>query len=463
VWLLILAGLWTSAAKADNAAVAGHWEGMVEIPGVPLPFAIDLEERSGVWSGTIDFPAQGMKALALRGVTVEGASVRFTVAGVPGDPTFEGKLEGKAITGGFRQGAERFTFRLGREKRAGPRRPQTPKPPFPYRVEQVSYGHDGITLAGTLTLPAGDGPFPAVVMITGSGAQDRDDTIFEHKPFLLLADHLTRRGIAVLRVDDRGVGGSSGSVDTATIDDTIADVLAGLRLLHGRPEIAGDRIGLMGQSEGGAIAPAVALRSGEIAFVVLLAAPGVPGHEISARQLETFLTLQKVPRNVIDLKLETQRRAQRIILDEADDARRTARLREHFTAEAATATPEEIAYFGSREAYIEASVAIWSLPRMRYFSAFDPRIALGKLSVPVLALNGTLDLQVDPEQNLPEIEKALAQAGNADVTLRRLPGLNHLLQPARTGDMSEYALIETTIDPPVLDIISDWIIKRFGD
>ncbi len=223
------------AAQTDNAS--GHWEGSIEAPGQPLVVMVDLAETDGAWSGTIDIPAQGAKGLPLSDVSVDVGSgaVRFTISGVPGDPTFEGTLAGGEIIGEFSQGPARLPFRLGREavEVETLSRPQEPKPPFPYEAEEVEYRNGDVKIAGTLTLPPGDDQVPAALLISGSGALNRNLELAGHKPFLVLADHLTRLGIAVLRVDDRGVGGSTGSTWQSTSRDKAADVLAGVRFLRG--------------------------------------------------------------------------------------------------------------------------------------------------------------------------------------------------------------------------------------
>ncbi|HEY4590287.1 MAG TPA: alpha/beta hydrolase, partial [Thermoanaerobaculia bacterium] len=218
--LLLLTLALEPAQAAEPAAAGGHWEGEINLPqNQVLQLKVDLEEASGAWKGTVDIPSQGAKGLPLEQIAVQGSKVRFVIAGVPGAPTFDGALENGEIRGAFTQGGGSATFRLGRQAIELVRRPQEPKPPFPYTAEEVTYKNGGVTLAGTLTIPPGDGPFPAVVLITGSGPQDRDETVMGHKPFLILSDYLSRHGVAVLRADDRGVGGSTGSTSGSTTAD----------------------------------------------------------------------------------------------------------------------------------------------------------------------------------------------------------------------------------------------------
>lgn len=471
--LVLAAALATLPAAALRAAepspFEGHWEGELELPGGAGKLAIKVDLKPGApplgWTGALDIPAQGARAVPLTDIRIEGANARFTIVGPPGNPTFDGKLENGKITGRFTQGQTDVPFWLGRDRMAEEAKPQDPKPPFPYKSEEVTYdgGEKGdVRLAGTLTTPEGAGPFPAALLITGSGAQDRDETIFGHHPFWVLADHLSRRGIAVLRVDDRGVGGSAGDPRTATSADFAQDVLAGVRFLKGRPAIDQRRIGLIGHSEGGLIAPLAASQSPDVAFLVLLAGTGVPGGDIILRQLELIARAEGATEETIQQQVSRQKRV--------FDALRTmpkeeaeAEIRKIITLRLQELSPEEIRAMGGATMLTERQMEEVQSPWFRFFVTFDPRTALRKIGkIPVLALNGEKDLQVPPDQNLPEIEKALKEAGNKDVTIRKLPGLNHLFQPARTGSPAEYAASEVTIDPQVLEQIAAWIGERFA-
>lgn len=462
--LLPLLALLASPLPAADPPVSGSWQGAIELPnrGGELRVIVDLEQEGGSWNGYIDIPAQGARELPLERIAVDGSRVRFSIAGVPGAPTFDGTVAGDEIRGTFTQGGVSMPFRLARGAGEPLRRPQDPQPPFPYSAEEVSYRNGGVELAGTLTTPAGPGPFPAVLLVTGSGAQDRDESLMGHRPFLVLADHLSRNGIAVLRADDRGVGGSSGSVSASTTADFAADALAGLRFLRSRPRIAPDRMGILGHGEGAIVAPLAASQSPDVAFVVLLAGTGVPGREVLPRQIELMARAAGAPEDQIRTQLDWFRRLAAALRDERDPAALTAALRELARAHASAQSEQELKAMGGVEALIENEVQEVGSPWFRYFLDHDPRPALRKLKAPVLALNGALDLQVPADQNLPEIEKALKEAGNPDVTLRNLPGLNHLFQPARTGSPGEYGLIDTTIDPAVLDLVTRWIQQRFA-
>ena len=464
----VLGLLLGAALLAQTADVAGHWEGTIEAPTDSLVIMVDLEEVDGAWSGTIDIPAQGANGLPLSDIVVDldSGAVRFSMSGVPGEPTFEGTLAGGEIAGEFRQGPARLPFKLGRDavEVEAPPRPQEPKPPFPYDEEEVEYANGDVTIAGTLTLPPGDGKVPAALLISGSGALNRDLELAGHKPFLVLADHLTRLGVAVLRVDDRGVGGSTGSTSQSTSRNKADDVLAGVRFLRGHGRIDPARVGLIGISEGGLVAPLALNRvePGAIAYAVLLAGPGVPGGDLLRQQLRRIAAANGASAETIEELAALQDRALEIIGSEMPPAEAAAALRE-VGQEQMAASPETAQLSGEDlEAALSAAVEANLSPWMRFFIRYDPRPALGGLAVPTLALFGGKDTQVDADQNQTAMEAAIAPSGNPDVTIRRFPDLNHLFQTAGTGSPAEYALIEETMAPEVLGLIGEWILERFG-
>ena len=454
-------------AQVQNAS--GHWEGSIEAPGQPLVVMVDLEQTDGAWSGTIDIPAQGADDLPLLDVSVDvdSGAVRFTIGAGTGEPTFEGTLSGGEITGEFTQGPARLPFKLGREavEVEAPSRPQEPKPPFPYDEEEVEYRNGDETIAGTLTLPPGDGRVPAALLISGSGALNRDLELAGHKPFLVLADHLTRLGVAVLRVDDRGVGGSTGSTSQSTSRNKAADVLAGVRFLRAHDRIDPERVGLIGISEGGLVAPLALNRvpPGTVAFTVLLAGPGVPGGDLLRQQLRRIAAANGAPAEMIEELAALQDRALGIIGGEMPPAEAEAGLRE-VVREQLAASPETAQLSGEAlESTVSAAVESNLSPWFRFFIRYDPVPALGGLAVPTLALFGGKDTQVDADQNQSAMEAAFVGSSNTDITVRRFPQMNHLFQTADTGSPAEYAQIEETMAPEVLDTISDWILERFVD
>ena len=301
-----------------------------------------------------------------------------------------------------------------------------------------------------------------MILISGSGAQDRDETIFEHKPFLVLADALTRRGVAVLRLDDRGVGGSTGSTSASTSDDFAGDVLAGIAFLKARSEIDRTRLGLMGHSEGGIIAPMVAARSPDVAFIVLMAGTGLPGEEILYLQGQAVMKAMGADENALKNQLEVQKRLFEIVKTEKDEKAAGAKLRDVTKTWTDSLSEGQRNALGNVDAFIAGQLKMASSPWFRYFLTYDPRPTLAKVHCPVLALIGEKDRQVPARENLSQIESTLKTAGNNRVTVKELPGLNHLFQKCKTGAPSEYAGIEQTIDPSALAVIADWISERAG-
>ncbi len=465
------------SAVAQPAGVPQRWKGVVEIRGIKVDFGVLLQPATGDTParGTIDIPPQGIKGAALSDVSINAEELRFTlaIAGgarenaavfalkvAPGGKTAKGQLTQSGVVAPVTvelvpEGAP-MSYGLGR--------PQEPRPPFPYVARDVTYTNakDGTKLAGTLTLPEGPGPFAAVVMITGSGAQDRDESIGGHKPFLVIADHLTRRGIAVLRADDRGVGGSGGSVMDATAEDTVGDVLAGVALLKTVAEIDGAKIGVIGHSEGAIVGPMAAAASRDIAFVVMLAGTGVKGREILTMQSEAIMRAAKIDPALIAGVTALHRALMDQIERNAPEGEIADAIRELARAQvkvsnavAGGAAPEPTD--DQLDATVRQQLGVLNTKWFRSFFLYDPREALRRVKVPVLALIGALDVQVPAKDNLPEIEKALKEAGNTDATVRELPGLNHLFQTAATGGPAEYATIDETFSPAALAVISDWI------
>jgi len=441
------------------------WEGKLSVgAGMQLRLVFHAQKNEeGAMLGKLDSPDQGAKGLKVNSVTLDKAKLAFELKSLKA--SFEGKLsaDGTEAVGTFTQNGIKIPLTLKKtDKVTEVRRPQTPKPPFPYKVEELTYRNEpaGITLAGTLTVPNGPGRYPAVILISGSGAQDRDETIFQHKLFHVLADTLTRRGIAVLRVDDRGVGGSTGSVSKATSEDFAGDVLAGVAVLKSRTDIDARKIGLMGHSEGGIIAPLVAARSNDVAFIVLLAGTGLPGDEIMVMQARLIGKVMGASEKDLDKQKELQKRLFEIMRTERDPKKAGVEMREALKKSLSDLSPEKTKEVGDIDSFATTEIQKLESPWFRFFLTFDPRPTLAKVRCPVLALNGEKDLQVPPKENLAEIEKALKQGGNIRVTTKELPGLNHLFQTCKTGSVSEYAQIEETIAQSALKVIGDWIDEQ---
>jgi alpha-beta hydrolase superfamily lysophospholipase len=459
------------ALSSLSAATAERWKGKVDLPTGPLEFTvlIGVDAETGKAGAKIDIPAQGAMGLGLVDVVDTGEKIAFTIGPVGAEFSFvpsedgasaEGKLDQSGMT--FTASMQRLTEEEVEEARAG--RPQEPKAPFPYAQWEVKYENpaDGAKFAGTLTVPEGRGPFPAAILITGSGAQDRDESLVGHRPFAVIADHLSRNGIAVLRSDDRGVGGSSGGKEHPLTVDFASDVAAAAGFLKQFQTIDSAKIGLIGHSEGGLIAPMVAAKDPSIAFAVLLAGTGVNGREILREQVKAMSMAAGLPEEAANLQVAQQQELLGMVVDgKSDEELRSATMRIVKAQMEAQGMSDSISE-QALEQTVTAQLASITSPWMRAFLTLDPGPSLRKTTCPILALNGSLDTQVLATQNLPEIKKALERAGNTDVTIKEIPGLNHLFQHATTGAFSEYAQIEETISPEVLELMTSWIQERMS-
>jgi pimeloyl-ACP methyl ester carboxylesterase len=447
------------------AHLAGVWQGALALPGgARLRLILKIREEGGALTGTMDSVDQGARELPIDSMRFENRRLLFTMSAIGG--RYEGELaeSGDEVVGTWSQGAGSLPLTLRRDSNVpSVARPQEPTRPLPYREEEVAYDSaPGVRLAATLTLPQGLGPFPAVVLITGSGPQDRDELVAGHRPFYVLADALARRGIAVLRADDRGVGGSTGSLQgSTTSEDFATDALAGVRFLAAHPSVRDDAIGLVGHSEGGLVAPLAATRAAPearaIKFLVLLAGPGVPLGDILAEQQSLILGAQGAPVTMIDANARLLERLIATALGEADRDRAAAAMRAAFTDHIAT-LPENMR--GVASAQMEAQVEQMSSAWMRWMLQYDPLPALRNLKIPVLALFGERDLQVPPRQSKAPLESDLAAGGHPASRVVELPGLNHLFQAAATGSPSEYATIEETMNAAALELIGGWIVEQ---
>ena len=452
------------AEEVKSPDIAGTWQGTLDVTVVKLRLVVEFKKKEGGgYTATMDSPDQNAFDIPIDEVTVADKSVKFNIKGLGG--AYEGKLadDGKQIDGKWSQGGLSLALNLKPgEKAAPPKRPQEPKPPFPYNAEEVSYENKeaGIKIAGTLTLPKEGGPFPAVLLITGSGPQDRNEEIMGHKPFLLWADYLTRRGIAVLRVDDRGVGGTGGKPGESTIEDHAGDALTGVAYLKSRSDIDPKKIGLIGHSEGGLVAPAAAVKSSDVAFIVLLAGTGVNGEEILYSQGKLIAKAAGASDEAADKNQEMQKKIFAIVKESDDPTVAAIKLVALVSELKAGLTEEQKKAVEASAGLAEQQMKMVLTPWFRHFLTYDPKPVLEKVKCPVLAICGEKDLQVDPKLNLPPIEAALKAAGNKDVTVKELPGLNHLFQASKTGAISEYQQNEETINPAALQIVGDWIAKR---
>ena len=453
IFLVVISGI---QSIAQETKWLGNWSGNLEISSTKLNIIFKIsQDESGKPIAKMDVPMQGAKDIQTNAVKVETDSLILSVPTILG--SFKGAfINDTTILGEWKQGGMAFPLTLAKTKAPTElKRPQTPQRPFLYNEEEVVYENKkaGIKLAGTLTFPKNGENFPATILITGSGAQDRDETIFEHRPFLVIADFLTLNGFAVLRVDDRGIGGSEGNTDEATSEDFAGDVLAGIEFLKTRKEINPAKIGLIGHSEGGLIAPMVATKSKDVAFIVLLAGPGIVGEQILYEQGKLINKAAGMTDDQAQQNQKMQEAIFNIILTETDSLMKTDRLQKTFTNGMYFMMNDE--QKKAIDNQIKSVDNVW----FKFFLQYDPYHALVKLKCPVLAINGEKDLQVPPESNLTAIKKALTEGGNKNFKTMELENLNHLFQTCETGAIAEYAQIEETISPTVLEILRDWILN----
>ena len=463
----VISGTWTQGqpfpldfkrpAPAKPSDIDGTWMGTLDTGTIKLHVVFHILNSANGLTATMDSPDQGMKSLQTSAVKRDGASLRIEADKLDGVYVGTIAADKSSIDGKWTQKGNTFPLVLKPVKDEAvlePKRPQNPVKPYPYRDEDVTYENkiQNVTLAATFTVPQGKGPFSAVVLITGSGPQDRDETLLGHKPFLILSDYLTRHGIAVLRADDRGTAKSTGDFKTATTADFATDTEAGIAYLKTRPEVDPRKIGLIGHSEGAVIAPMIAARNPDVAFIVMMAGSGVSGDQVLVAQREAIAVAGGTkPEEAAKYAAKEKEMLALIeaekIPTEKDDAALEKELREKMAGDVP-------------ESQIGLQIKLLTSPWFRYFLTYDPASALRKVTCPVLVLNGEKDKQVLPEQNLPPIRQALTQAGNKHFEVDELPGLNHLFQTANTGSPTEYAGIEETMSPVALEKINKWIAKQ---
>lgn len=436
---------------------SGQWYGMLKVGGSQLRLTMDVIQTDAGYTGKLISVDQGNTQLPFEWFKTDGNNIHLktTIANIE----YKGTLKDEIITGVFVQGGQAIPLNFTREKleKFIPARPQEPKAPFPYTSEDITFlnTRDNISLAGTLTMPSEGSGFPVVVLISGSGPQNRNEELMGHKPFLVLADRLTRNGIAVLRYDDRGVALSKGDFASATSADFANDAEAAVAYLKTRKEINPKKIGLIGHSEGGLIAPMIAARNKDVAFIVLMAGPGVPGKDVLLLQIELLNKAAGVPNSEIEKQVKQTRDAIDILSMQGDSAVMMSAYWA-YAKKSYTELPDSARKMIPEEQYAKQFATMTS-PWFRYFLSYDPATSLEKVKVPVLALNGTKDLQVWAPQNLPAIEKALKKGGNKKYIIKELPNLNHLFQEAGTGGSAEYAVIQQTLSPVLLNDITNFI------
>jgi pimeloyl-ACP methyl ester carboxylesterase len=442
--------------------IIGSWTGSLKIQETSLRLVFNVSMKDSVLISTFDSPDQGAFGLPTTRTTYSESDKKLEIIASGLGIFYRGILENDSIVGTFNQGGIPFPLTLRKTIKEVVHKPQTPIEPLPYISEEVTISDNSqnkVSLSGTLTLPDSTGIFPAIILIAGSGPNDRDETIFGHKPFYVISDYLTRNGFAVLRYDKRGVGKSTGDYSKATISDFVTDASNALEYLKSRKGIDSSKIGMLGHSEGGIIAPMVASKSSDVKFLVLLAAPGTKGIEIVLDQNENSLKHQGIePETINRLQLTNREIFESLLVWTGSENDRTA-LRDRLSY-LWEQLPILIKLKLEKEPYLRAQFNAMITPGYRSFLATDPKDYLSLVSCPVLAINGENDVQVPALKNLEAIKHHIQKGGNYKVETKSYPMLNHLFQESITGQPDEYAKIDQTISPQVLSDITNWIKSK---
>ena len=456
--LLLLLISCTSIMNAQD--ISGGWTGTLMVQGAELPLVFNFTKTATGYTATMDSPKQGVKGIPVDEVTFTDKKLTVMVFAAGMKYIGEWKSDTE-ITGTFEQGSftAPMTFTKGVVEVI---RPQEPVKPYPYYTEDIQFTNtqENIALAGTLSLPKKEGKFPAVVLISGSGQQNRDSELLGHKPFLVIADYLTRNGIAVLRYDDRGVGESKGDPTLSTSANFANDAKAAIAFLKSRKEINSKKIGIIGHSEGGMIAPMIAADDKNIDFLVLLAGTGVAGDVLLVDQnYQVGKTRGMTEEELQESKIGNQK-IYDIVKAEGDLATVKRNLTNYYEGEVSKIPEAERPSKEEIEASTKQQVDGIATPWLRYFLTYNPKENLKKVKCPVLVLNGDKDIQVTSKLNTEGIANALKEGGNKEVNVQIFPGLNHLFQHCTTCDVAEYSRLDETFSPEVLKTMSDWILQK---
>ncbi|MDD4993277.1 MAG: alpha/beta fold hydrolase [Paludibacter sp.] len=457
---LFISLLLTISAFGFSQDITGDWNGALKVGGMQLRLVFHITKTDAVYSATMDSPDQGAKGIPMSKVTYGNQilTVEMAAANINYSGTFDNK---ETVTGTFNQGGQSFPLVLTRKaiEKVEAKRPQNPVKPYPYYSEEVTFMNvkDSIKLAGTLTLPKKEGKFPVVVMITGSGPQNRDEELMGHKPFLVIADYLTRNGIGVLRYDDRGCYESKGNFAKATTNDFATDVDAAVNYLKTRKDIDSKKIGLIGHSEGGIIAPIVASKNKSVSYIVLMAGTAIPGSELLLRQQDLIGRASGMKDDDLKTAAELNTHIYKLVDQYQNPDTLKAKISNYLLDEAKKHPDMKMPEGKTVNDVIELQLSQLMSPWMLNFIRYNPAPILEKVTCPVLAINGDKDLQVPANVNLPAIEKALKKGGNKKGTIKELPGLNHLFQECKTGLPTEYGEIEQTVSPVALETMVNWI------
>ncbi|NMB36502.1 MAG: alpha/beta hydrolase [Bacteroidales bacterium] len=443
--------IFTLICSMANVSIAqditGYWKGTLNLGPTELELCFDIKEADGVLSATLDVPAQGAYDIPVTSISYEMMKLTMEIA--PLSATFEGTFVLNNITGEFTQMGMSLPLTLIKgEKEAKPKRPQEPQPPFPYKSEDVYFKNtrEDFTLAGTLTIPEGDGPFPAMILISGSGPQNRDEELSNHRPFAVIADYLSRNGVAVLRYDDRGVASSEAGKSDGTSFDISYDAEAAFDYLLSRKEVIPSLCGITGHSEGGYINFMIAQRRPDVAFLISLAGPAVTGAEVLKLQQAEIYRGMGMPEPMVEQNRVVSEKLFAIV-DKYDTPDENFR-KEALGYLASVGMPDDVAV---------PMIDQYGSPWMFYFLKYDPAPAIREVTIPALILNGTMDKQVVSSQSLPVFRQIAEERGRDNMKIVELEGLNHLFQHAKTGLPTEYGTIEETISEEVLKLMLDFV------
>ncbi|HXD94156.1 MAG TPA: alpha/beta fold hydrolase [Bacteroidia bacterium] len=440
--------------------ITGKWNGILKVQGMQIRIAFNVNKTDSGYKSTMDSPDQKAFGIPVESTTFTNGIVKFAIP--KGLIEYLGAVKNDStIIGHLKQSGQSFPLNLSRGELEKDKvlRPQEPVKPYPYYTEDVTFQNKkaNITLAGTLSLPKQEGNFPVVVLITGSGPNNRDEEVAGHKPFLVLSDFLTKNGIAVLRFDKRGIAQSKGNYNTATTVDFASDVEAAVNYLLTRKEINKNKIGLMGHSEGGIIAPMVAVQNKNVKFIVLLAGTGIPGGQLLLLQQELLGRAMGVSEADLQKEKTINTAAYNIITKSTDDQKLKTDLSSYYTQAYKDNPIPDSSKSMSISDMVNFQVTALMTPWRIYFIKYNPAPTLQKVKCPVLAIGGDKDLQVPATINLEAINTALTKGGNKNVTIKQLPKLNHLFQECTTGSSTEYAQIEQTFSPTALAVILNWL------
>ncbi|MES2411064.1 MAG: alpha/beta fold hydrolase [Bacteroidota bacterium] len=438
--------------------IIGSWTGELEVPGAKLPLIFNIRQNGIELVTTMDSPMQGAKDMPTDKTSF--INNELIIDAKKFGISYKGKLENQTITGLFIQGGASLPLNLLRKKEGESvlKRPQTPQPPFNYTIEEVTFTNptEKNTLAGTLTTPSNKKDFPIVVLISGSGQQNRDAEIFGHKSFWVIADDFAKKGIGVFRVDDRGTGGSNGLSMNVTTQNFSEDTNAAVEFLAQK---GFKNIGLIGHSEGGIIAPMVASQNSKVKFIISMAGPGVPIEELMILQANALAKVSGATEEELKSGEETNKKIYSLIKNYNGD-NLTGEVQKLFASEIQKLPKEHQPDAAQIEKITLEEAKKVTIPWYIYFLKINPDVYWSKLKIPVLALNGSKDLQVIAKENLAGIKASLEKAKNTRFETLELPNLNHLFQETKTGTVEEYAQLEQTIAPQVLDKMSSWILKN---